>query len=233
MDMPANASARTTVALSTKQQLVRTAERLFAVHGIEGVSLRQISVEAGMANPTVVQYHFGSKDGLVEAILQSRIEHLSRRRSLLDARAPADDLRAVIEAHLLPVIELGEEDDCYYLMFLEHLMRYSTTEHPLDRLPAEHQASRRHYLARIGRLLPDLPERLRDHRANQASAICFHTCADRQHARRLGADVEHYALHVSQLLDSVVAFVQAPPSTETLAALAAAPRRRAKLRPLP
>ncbi len=227
--MPAD-SAASAVALSTKQQLVRTAERLFAIHGIDGVSLRQIGAEAGMANNTVVQYHFGSKDRLVDAILLSRVDQLARQRMLLQARVSDDDLRAVIEAHLLPVMELAEEPDCFYLMFIEQLQRHAN---PFDRLSGKHQASQIDHLKRIGRLLPHVPKALRERRAYQATAICLHTCADRQRARCFGGELEPYALHVSQLLDGIVAFLAAIPSEETLAALAAAPRRKAKLRPLP
>lgn len=62
-----------------------------------------------MANKSAVQYHFGSKEGLVEAILVNRLDDLDRRRALLQARTSADDLRGVVEAHHLPLIELAEE----------------------------------------------------------------------------------------------------------------------------
>src|ERR1700757_4705681 len=67
---------------STKEQLVTTAERLFAVHGIDSVSLRQICAEAGNANNSAVQYHFGSKDRLLQAIFEYRIPHLMAPRDL-------------------------------------------------------------------------------------------------------------------------------------------------------
>src|SRR2546429_3278612 len=81
------------MALSTKEQLVLTAERLFALHGLDGVSLRQISTEAGNANNSAVQYHFGSKERLIQAIFEYRIPALARRRRLLAMERPADNLR--------------------------------------------------------------------------------------------------------------------------------------------
>ena len=51
-------------------RLVLAAERLFALHGIDGVSLRQIASEAGSANNSAVHYHFGSKEGLIGAIFR-------------------------------------------------------------------------------------------------------------------------------------------------------------------
>jgi AcrR family transcriptional regulator len=55
--------------LQTRDLLVLSALRLFARHGIEGVSLRQITAEAGQSNQSVVQYYFQSKEGLIEAVL--------------------------------------------------------------------------------------------------------------------------------------------------------------------
>ena len=38
-----------------------TAERLFAMNGVEGVTLREIQAEAGQSNSSVITYHFGSR----------------------------------------------------------------------------------------------------------------------------------------------------------------------------
>ena len=119
--------------------MVLTAERLFAVHGVNGVSLRQISAEAGMANHSVVQYHFGTKDGLIDAILVNRLTYLAQRRDLLFARIRTDHIRSVAEAQLLPVMELTEQSDCYYLIFLEQLHQRGRLERPFERLPARYQ----------------------------------------------------------------------------------------------
>ena len=209
-------------ARSTKEQLVTTAERLFALHGIDGVSLRQIGGAAGIANNSAVQYHFGSKGGLVRAILLHRLPHIIQRRKLLALRTAADDLRAVVEAHLLPVIEQAEDESSYYMMFLEQLMRYGTDGHPFDELPTAYQTSQRAYLERVGRMLDHLPPALRPVRVNQASTICLHAAADRERARHFGAKTAPFALHVSELFDGLVGFLLAPVSDETLAALAGA-----------
>ncbi|MQY18985.1 TetR/AcrR family transcriptional regulator [Nocardia macrotermitis] len=220
----------TAIGRSAKQQLVLTAERLYALHGLDGVPLRRISTEAGMANKSAVQYHFGSKQGLIDAILANRLDDLTRRRGLLEARLPPGDLRRVIEAHQLPLLELAEDRDCYYLSFLEQLVR---EVHPLDKLPATHQASERSYYARVGALITHVPQPLRDLRIHQVSATCLHLCADRHRMRMLGFAVAPYALHVSQMLDALVAQLSAPPSTETLTALQSAPTDRPTLCALP
>ncbi|NKY32280.1 TetR/AcrR family transcriptional regulator [Nocardia speluncae] len=218
------------VGLSAKQQLVLTAERLYAVHGLGGVPLRRIGDEAGMGNKSAVQYHFGSKQGLIDAILLNRVEDLTRRRRLLEARVPEGDLRRVVEAHQLPLMELAEDDNCYYLSFLEQLVREM---HPLDKLPATHRDSERAYYARVGALIEHIPQPLRDIRIHQASAICLHICADRHRMRRMGSVVASFAVHVGQLLDTLVAQLVTPPSAETSAALETSGIARPTLRTLP
>ena len=221
-----------TVEPSAKQQLVLTAERLFAQHGLDGVALRQIAVTAGSANKSAVQYHFGSKDALVRAILVGRLDQLTQRRRLLAARAPADDLRCVIEAHQLPLIELAEDENCFYLPFLEQLLRCGPAS-PLESLPAAHSQTHQDYVDRVGALIGHIPQPLRDHRIHQVSAMCVHACSDRHRARVFGADTLPYAVHVSTLLDGCAAILQAPVSEETRGTLEGLAPQRPTLRALP
>jgi AcrR family transcriptional regulator len=222
--------SRPASARSTKERLLTTAERLFALHGIEGVSLRQIGAAAGIGNNSAVQYHFGSKEGLARAILLHRLPHLIQRRKVLGLRAAADDLRAVVEAHLLPVIEEAEDESSYYTMFLVQLMHYGMDEHPFTSLPAAYQASQESYVAWVGRMLGHLPPALRTDRINQASGISLHSSADRKRARHFGAKTLPFALHVSELFDGLIGFLLAPASEETLAALGGARSVRATRR---
>jgi AcrR family transcriptional regulator len=218
-------------ATSTKEQLMLTAERLFAMHGIDGVSLRQIGVTAGTTNNSAVQYHFGSKDALVQAILMYRLPAISQRRKLLAARVPSGDLRAVVEAHQLPVLEQAEIDDSYYMTFVEHLQRHGIGEHPFEKLPSSFQETQRAYVERVAALLEHLPPHLSVARITQASTICLHASADRERAHHFDAPVVPFALYVSELFDGLVGFLQAPASEATLAALRALdpsiPERRA------
>ncbi len=61
----------TTDKLDKRQILLEVAEQLFAKHGYEAVSVRQLASEAGV-NLAMVSYYFGSKDGLFEELLQSK-----------------------------------------------------------------------------------------------------------------------------------------------------------------
>ncbi|MCZ0975134.1 helix-turn-helix domain containing protein [Streptomyces albulus] len=53
---------------ATRQRLIKAAERLFAAHGVDAVSVRAINAAAGQG-PASVHYHFGSKENLVAAVL--------------------------------------------------------------------------------------------------------------------------------------------------------------------
>lgn len=69
----------------TRSCLISTAERLFALRGIDNVSLREITRESGARNAVAAQYHFKDRAGIVDAILakhQTAVE--SARHSLLD-----------------------------------------------------------------------------------------------------------------------------------------------------
>lgn len=56
----------------TRERLLTVAERLLLESGYDSVSVRAINAAAG-ANPAAVHYHFGSKDGLVAALLEERL----------------------------------------------------------------------------------------------------------------------------------------------------------------
>ena len=72
-----------------REKLILSAISLYAQKGIDGVSLREIGVSSGAKNSGVMQYHFGSKLGLLGAIMEKIVQHLS----LLKAQNPPQDLQ--------------------------------------------------------------------------------------------------------------------------------------------
>jgi AcrR family transcriptional regulator len=203
---------------SVKQQIVLAAERLFAEHGLEGVSLRQISAAAGNGNNTAVQYHFGTKERLVQEIFECRLPGLNERRRLLVARRRPDGLRAWVECHVLPVLEQGEQEGSHYLSFVAMLQQHGRRD-LFERLPAELARPTTDFVERIGSLLPHVPEPLRGHRIAQALAFGVHAAAQRERTRAGGGPVLPFAVHVGDLLDALVGFLQAPVSAATSSVL--------------
>lgn len=70
---------------NTKESILNAAERLFAERGFEATSLRAITTAAGV-NLAAVNYHFQSKEGLLQALFVHRMEMLNRKRlEMLDS----------------------------------------------------------------------------------------------------------------------------------------------------
>lgn len=90
----------------TRELLLNTAERLFAEHGVAAVSNRQICEAAGQGNNYAIGYHFGSREGLLTALLHARNEPIEqiRARMLADVD-PADGTRAWLRCVVQPSLE--------------------------------------------------------------------------------------------------------------------------------
>ena len=96
--------------LDGKGRIIVAAEALFAKGGIDGVSLRQIASKAGQGNHHAVQYHFGSREGLVQAIFDYRMQQMEPVRGKMlaaaEARDALKDARSLIEIIFLPQLSL-------------------------------------------------------------------------------------------------------------------------------
>lgn len=120
----------TTTTGDTRTLLIDVAERLFAERGLAAVSLRTVGSEAGQRNNSAAQYHFGSREGLLAAIVEARSAPVEARRADLVARldtgldAGRDAWVAqLLEALLRPLAETIEGDrHTHYLRFLVQVM---------------------------------------------------------------------------------------------------------------
>jgi AcrR family transcriptional regulator len=92
--------------------MIEAAEKLFAMRGIEAVSIRDITRAAGV-NLAAINYHFGTKHGLAAEVFKQCIGPLNARRlELLDevekkAGGKPPELEAVLEAMIRPAVERG------------------------------------------------------------------------------------------------------------------------------
>ncbi len=65
------------------ERLLATAEQLYALEGFDAVSMRQVAKASGQKNTSALAYHFGTQEGLIEAILDYRMMPINARRQLL------------------------------------------------------------------------------------------------------------------------------------------------------
>jgi len=94
---------------STKQRILGAAEDLFARRGFAGASLRQVTA-AAKVNLAAVNYHFGSKDRLIEEVFRRRLDELNARRLAALKRVvsgPDPQLTEVLAAFIKPALELS------------------------------------------------------------------------------------------------------------------------------
>jgi AcrR family transcriptional regulator len=117
----------------TKIAILDAAERLFAARGFDATSLRDINSAAGV-NLAAVNYHFGSKDGLIQKVLERRIIPLNQERlRLLEACQPRrtpPPLNRILEALIAPAVRLSRDSDHGGAEFMRLFGRIFMEPHP-------------------------------------------------------------------------------------------------------
>lgn len=169
-----------------RERLVLAAEELYADRG-PGVPLRDIAIAAGQRNNSAVNYHFGSRDGLVEYIVELRTAAMERRRAtLLEALTETEPaLPALVRILVEPMLTTPyEQGSTHYARFLE-LVR----AHPAVAgwLRGDRQSSATRTLTdRIAAELGHLPRPARRRRIAALSTLLFALAADRERAGGTG-----------------------------------------------
>lgn len=98
---------------SKRDRILDVAEELFAMHGYDGVTLRQIATGAKV-DVALASYHFGRKLDLFHAVFERRAEHLNEARlealyaCQRQAGPDGPSVEAILEAFLRP-LELAQE----------------------------------------------------------------------------------------------------------------------------
>lgn len=88
----------------TKTRILDAAEKLFGKNGFDATSLRDITAEA-QVNLAAVNYHFQSKESLIDAIIERRLGPVNQRRlEILDAAGTSPTVEQIVEAFLLPLL---------------------------------------------------------------------------------------------------------------------------------
>ena len=212
---------------SAREELIDTAERLFAERGIAAVSLREIGAAAGQRNNSAAQYHFGTRDGLVDAIFEARMSPIdAHRRAMLtelEERGDAGDVRALCEAFVHPLAAslLSRDGVSWYARFIAQVA-FDPEFAILGRKRHPYTRGLRRVIELLDDALADLPPALRGDRMQLAVSLVVHALADRE--RGTGPTP---SLLAAELVDAMVAVLTAPASDTVRAELRRAARRPA------
>jgi AcrR family transcriptional regulator len=172
----------------TRESLLDAAETLFSAHGIEAASLRQITQHAG-ANLAAVNYHFGSKDGLVRAVFSRRLRPLTgeRIRLLDECDLDAEDaVEQVLAAFLRPILRILQEAPDGVRGFGRLMGRaFSEPSEEVRKMVIEEfRESIERYLDAFRKILPHLEEAERMWRFHFVAGAMTHTIACTQMLER-------------------------------------------------
>jgi len=148
----------------TKDKILDAAEALFMEHGFEATSLRSITTAAAV-NLAAVNYHFGSKEELFQAVLTRRLDPMNQERLDLLARLEHDAGPAplpcdrILSAMFVPALRLARDPERGGKNFLRLLGRAYADPAPFIRkfLAEQYATIIARFKAAFGRALPDLP----------------------------------------------------------------------------
>lgn len=148
----------------TRLRILDAAEELFMRHGFEGTSMRLLTAKAGV-NLAAVNYHFGSKHALIEAVFRRRLDPMNAERlAALDRleKEAADGAlapEAIIRAFVGPSLRLIEDAKGGGRNFVRLLGRACTEPSREIRhlIGALHAPAMQRFKAAFERALPDMP----------------------------------------------------------------------------
>ncbi len=147
----------------TKTRILDAAEDLFVEVGYESMSLRQIT-SAAQVNLASVNYHFGGKEALIQAVLSRRLDQLNDERlKLLDifqnSQGAALTSEHVLVAMFLPALRMAGRTETGGPRFLRFLGRAYTDVSPTvqDFVNGHYTSSLGRFFAAFQQTLPQLP----------------------------------------------------------------------------
>jgi AcrR family transcriptional regulator len=202
---------------------------LFARHGVAGVTARQLHAAIGARNESALHYHFGDRDGLVGEIVRVHLDAIEARRATLVAAIVAEDrstdLRALVHALAAPMAA-----DLATPLGRAHLRLVAQLSHPA----LAYEKAFRAVEAPAGRAvvrwllaaLQSLPEVIRVERLAALRAQLISLFALRAQLLDDAVSAGDGDVFVGNLVDLLVAGLEAEPSAETMAAATAVRRRR-------
>lgn len=147
---------------SNKERILEIAERQFAKRGFDGVSLREITNEAGV-DVALVKYHFGNKQGLFDELLRRRAEAINTERSeALDAVLAKHDpapVEEIVDAFTHTLLNKVVSEDPTWRSYFGLLAQVNNNpEWGGKTMSKNFDPLVRRFVEAIGRTLPDCDE---------------------------------------------------------------------------
>ncbi len=150
--------------IDTRERILDAAERLFMAHGYEGTSMRQITGDAAV-NLAAVNYHFGSKESLMQEVFRRRLDWLNEERlrvlDEMERTAAGKSLKPsqIVDGFFGTLLRLADDDQRGGIVFLRLLGRTHTEPSEFIRtfLADEYAGVMERYQQALFRALPDVP----------------------------------------------------------------------------
>lgn len=214
-------------AIATKTRLIAAAEKLFAERGIDAVSLNEVQRAAGQKNKSALQYHFGTKERLLEAIIDKHVPGIALRRHawLDDIEASGRcEVRDLMKALVVPVFEKLDDADggrAYLAIYAQLIGNPNTSTLWNSAIRTNRGADR--LMRMLARSCPELPQAVRMPRYLLVTELLFHSISD--YGRLTANDPRLDApaardLFLANLIDVLTAIAMASVSPETAALVA-------------
>lgn len=151
--------------VDTRERILDAAERLFMAHGYEGTSMRQITGEASV-NLAAVNYHFGTKESLMQEVFRRRLDWLNEERMRvlgeMEIEAAGKPLKPsqIVDGFFGTLLRLADDQERGGVTFLRLLGRTLTepTEFIRTFLAHEYAAVMERYKQALFKALPDVPK---------------------------------------------------------------------------
>ncbi|MEU6422917.1 TetR/AcrR family transcriptional regulator [Streptomyces spiralis] len=200
---------------------MRAAERVFAEQSVDGAQMGDIVRLAGQHNPSAVQYHFGSRTALADAVMAARQERVERVLAALLELVPgveARELLAVLVAS--EASELGTERGRYCLRISAQLSHTSGVRTGIPAPPLRNSAYWTLF-ERLRGLMGSLPAPVRRERLDLILTMIGAALADRARQYLDGDQpLTGEELFLADLVETSAALLEAPlPGAGALRAL--------------
>ena len=145
---------------TSREKLIRSAERLFAEHGFDGVSVRDIANDAKV-NSALVGYYFQSKEGLLSEVYTRHCEPLKAERARLlkqySAKGRVASLEEVLEAFIRPSLEANQSSNGNYRFTRLRAILSAENSSLLEQLVGQNfDQSSKMFVAALSKCLPHL-----------------------------------------------------------------------------